>query len=191
MRHTHLLLGTCAVLAFLAPAAMAQRATDPATGLAVDPPPGYVTRPLALRPPRLAAFGVRPRVEDGTDTGCEVSVIPAPGNARYTQAELNQVAASERYQSLTTQAMAEAYEVHRSERFSQAGIEGILFDATMRMTPTTPAFMANTRSLLARLETPSFRISTTCTAGTDQFERRRAEFLAVARGVSIGKPGAR
>lgn len=190
MSRSHLSLGACTALAFLSTAAMAQRVVDPATGLAVEPPPGFVARPLALRAPRLAAFSVR-RAGETIDTGCEVSIIPAPGNARYSQAELNQVAASERYQTLTTQALSEVYEVHRSERFSQAGIEGILIDGSMRMTPSTPAVMANSRSLMARLETPSYRISTSCTADRDQFERRRGEFLAIARGVSIGKPAAR
>ncbi|MFC7609633.1 hypothetical protein [Teichococcus aestuarii] len=62
-----------ATLSVAAPAA-AQPLRDAATGLAVDPPPGYAATPMAVQGAQQARMAVR-RPQD-SDTGCRLPSCP-------------------------------------------------------------------------------------------------------------------
>lgn len=170
------------LLALLSGAASAAPLRDAATGLSVDPPPGYAAAPMALHGAQAARFTVR-RPQDG-ETGCQVAFVPAPQNAEMTQQQLNQLAATPRWQAVIGATLAAQYKVLEREPYQQAGIQGIRLVADFRDDPRLPPEARTVRSLFVILETPRGRTTTVCVGPREGFAARQAEFLAVAQGVS-------
>src|SRR5882724_10880274 len=165
--------------------AIAQPISDPATGFAITPPPGYVAQPSTAAGNYTAAFEVKK--PDDKDTGCRIGFLHIPEKARFTQAELNGYAAKPEWASEIRTAFSRLYDIISLDRFEHAGALGSVVVADRKMPPGTPPRAGEIRAWLVVLETPKGRISMACIADKPSFEARRSEFVAVARGVTLPK----
>lgn len=174
---------TALLLAMLAatPPAAAQPLRDAATGLAIDPPPGYVAAPMAAQGAQQARMAVR-RPED-SDTGCQVAFVPAPQNESLRQEDLNRLARTPGWQRLLVATLQPLYNVISTEAFAQQGLEGVLLVAELRPRADLPQRGQELRTLFAIVETRRGRTTTVCTEEKPRFATRRGEFEAVARSV--------
>jgi len=177
----------------LAGPALAERVTDPATGLSVDPPDGYAAQIAPPRPPNTAVIAVRRG--DDRDTGCQVAFRPAPENAQFTQAQLNAAVQQSTWRDNTTRTLGTIYDIDHSEPLPHAGIEGFLVEGMVRMRPGIPERAREIRNLFVILETPVGRTTLVCVGETADFAARRAGFLDIIRStrpsaapVAAGKP---
>lgn len=168
--------------AVLAAPALAQRVTEPTTGLAVQPPPGYGAAVMAAQPPNIAAIVIR-RPQD-RDTGCQVAFRPAPANAPFSQAELNTAIASRTWRDELTRTLSTFYSIEHTEAFQHDGLEGFLLEGMVRIGPATPSRAKDVRTLFAIMETPRGRTSVVCVGERADFAARRIEFLAVVRATT-------
>lgn len=164
------------------PPAAAQPLRDAATGLAVDPPPGYAASPMAMQGAQQARMAVR-RPQD-TDTGCQVAFVPAPQNESLRQDDLNRLARAPGWRRVLMATLQPLYNVISVEGFAQGAVEGVLLVAELRPRPELPQRGQELRTLFAIVETPRGRTTTVCTEEKPRFATRRSEFEAVARGVA-------
>jgi len=176
--------GALAIWAASIPA-IAQPISDPATGFAITPPPGYVAQPSTAAGNYTAAFEVKK--PDDKDTGCRIGFLHIPEKARFTQAELNGYAAKPEWASEIRTAFSRLYDIISLDRFEHAGALGSVVVADRKMPPGTPPRAGEIRAWLVVLETPKGRISMACIADKPSFEARRSEFVAVALGVTLPK----
>lgn len=172
-------LAAAALLTAAVLPAAAQALRDPATGLAVDPPAGYVATPMAVQGAQLARMAVR-RPQD-EDTGCQVAFVAAPQNESLSQETLNRLARSPGWQRVITATLQPLYNVISTGPFVQRGIEGMELVAELRPRPDIPPRGQELRTLFVILETPRGRTTIVCSAEKAGFAARRGEFEAVAR----------
>lgn len=170
----------------LAGPALAEKVTDPRTGLSVDPPPPYRAMIIPPRPPNTVAIGVRSPAD--RDTGCQVAFRPTPQNERFTQAELNATATSETWRAEAQRSLNTLYTIDHSETFRHAGIEGLMLEGMLRMREGLPARAKDIRTLFVIMETPLGRTSAVCVGDRADFARRRPEFIAVIRSTTPPSP---
>lgn len=172
----------------LAGPALAERVTDPATGLSVDPPAGYVAQIAPPRPPNTAVISVRR--PDDRDTGCQVAYRPAPENAQFTQEQLNAAVLQPTWCDNATRTLGTIYELDQSGPFRHAGIEGFITEGMVRMRPGIPERARDIRTLFVILETPVARTSLVCVGETADFAARREVFLDIVRSTRPAAPPA-
>jgi hypothetical protein len=165
--------------------AIAQPISDPATGLAVNPAPGYVAKPAPASGNYTVSFDVKK--PDDKDTGCRVGFQPAPQNAGMTQDEINAFTAKPDWADLVRTTLSRLYVVISLDRFEHAGVRGAVVVGDFRLPPGAPPRAAEIRSWLVMLETPKGRTSIVCVGEKPSFEARRSEFVDVARGVTLPK----
>lgn|GEM_PF-1547477 len=180
----------CLLALALAGPAAAQAVSDAASGLGLTAPPGYGASRLPPRGNNAVAYGVR-RIED-RDTGCQVAFARAPGNAPFSQAELNEAARGEPWRSAARRTVSAAFELDRAEGFAHAGMQGLLMEGRPRqrdgMGEAARERAGQLRVFFVILETPLGRTSTVCIAEAVDFPVRQAEFLALVRATR--PPGA-
>ena len=162
--------------------ASAQAVRDDATGLAVDPPPGYAARQTAASGPYAVAFDVKTAAD--RNTGCRVAFQPVPKNNALSQADINAFTAKPEWSDLVRATLALIYEVRSIEPFEHAGVRGAAVVADFKSGPATPPEAAEVRTLFVMLETPKGRTTTVCIGAKRDFDMRRPEFEAVARGTT-------
>ena len=165
--------------------AIAQPISDPATGFAITPPPGYGAQPSTAAGNYTAAFEVRK--PDDKDTGCRIGFLHIPEKAHFTQAELNGYAAKPEWANEIRTAFSRLYDIISLDRFEHAGVLGSVVVADRKMPPGAPPRAGEIRAWLVVQETPKGRTSMACIADKPSFEVRRSEFVAVARGVTLPK----
>jgi hypothetical protein len=165
--------------------AIAQPISDPATGLAVTPPPDYVAQVSTASGRYTVAFNVKK--PDDKDTGCLIGFLHIPEKAKFTQAEINAYAAKPDWANEIRTAFSRLYDIMSLDPFEHAGALGSVVVADRKMPPGTPPRAGEIRAWLVVLETPKGRISMACIADKPSFEPRRSEFVAVARGVTLPK----
>jgi hypothetical protein len=165
--------------------AIAQPISDPATGLAVTPPPGYVAQISTASSRYTVAFNVKK--PDDKDTGCIIGFLLIPEKARFTQAEINGYAAKPEWANEIRTAFSRLYDIISLDRFEHAGVLGSVVVADRKMPPGTPARAGEIRAWLVVMETPKGRASIACIAEKPSFEARRSEFDAVVRGITLPK----
>jgi hypothetical protein len=77
------------------------------------------------------------------------------------------------------------YNVSDIQSFEHAGIRGAAATATLKPLPGAPARAADLQTLFVLLETPSGRTNVVCLTEKQNFATRKAEFEAVARGLTV------
>lgn len=165
--------------------ATAQPLSDPATGLTITPPPGYVARTTAATGTNTVAFDVKK--PDDKDTGCRVAFQPVPQNANLTQDDINTFTANAEWPDLVRTTLSRLYEIISLDPFEHAGVRGAVVIGDFKLPPNAPPRAGEIRSWLALLETPKGRTSVACVAEKTSFDTRRGEFDAVAHGVTLPK----
>ena len=164
-------------------AASAQAVRDDATGLAVDPPPGYAARQTAASGPYAVAFDVKTTAD--RNTGCRVAFQPVSKNNTLSQADINAFTAKPEWSDLVRATLALVYEVRSIEPFEHAGVRGAAVVADFKSVPDASPHAAEVRTLLVMLETPKGRTTTVCVGARRDFDARRPGFEAVARGTTL------
>jgi hypothetical protein len=175
-----------AVLAALAAAfsiaAGAQDLDRAVSGFAVAPPAGYVARPGAsFSPSRFTVSLTKPAEPD---TGCEASFEVLPGFEQFTQDALNRQTDRPGWEEFYREGLGQFYEVRTVTQFDHAGMRGAVVSGVSRSRPAIAGWIANRPALIFVLYTPKGRSEVNCFAAPATFEARRAEFEAVARGVT-------
>ncbi len=165
--------------------ALAEPLSDPATGLAVNPPPGYAAKPKTGSGYYTVEFDVKK--PDDKDTGCRVGFLHNQANAAFTQQELNAHAATPEWANEIHRVFSQALDIISLEPFEHAGVLGSAIVVDRKMLPGTPPRAGEIRSWLIVLETPKGRTNMDCNAEKTSFDARRSEFEAVARGITPPK----
>ncbi|MDQ8726899.1 hypothetical protein [Bradyrhizobium sp. LHD-71] len=171
----------CLALTLIAPAT-AQPLRDQITGLAVDPPEGYVARTLGPTPTFVVRFEVKKPSD--RDTGCQVAFTPLPQNTELKQNEINDIVEGPRWLDLARATVSINYDVSATDRFNVNGIGGVAMVGDLKPRPGLPARAQEVRTLFMLLETPKGRTTTICVGEKQTFDARRAEFELIARSVS-------
>ena len=123
LRHSiRLCSGACLALASISPAA-AEPLSDESTGLAINPPEGYIARTIAPTPTFVVRFEVKKPTD--RDTGCQVVFTPLPQNAELKQSEINDIIEGKRWIDLARATIGINYDVSATDRFGINGIGGI------------------------------------------------------------------
>lgn len=167
--------------ALLSAPALAEPARDEATGLAVDPPPGYAAHRTDAGQRYAAAFDIRK--PDPSEPGCRVGFQESPQNAGLTQDQINAFTAKKEWNDLIRATLALYYDVVSVEPFEQAGLAGAAVVGDIKPAEGQPPANANARSYFVLLDTPRGRTTVVCVTAKEQFDQHRAEFEAVARSV--------
>lgn len=180
----HRLTAGLLTAALLSGPALAAPLRDAASGLAVNPPPGYEASVMPASAPQQARFQVK-KAED-RDTGCQVAFTPAPQNAQLSQAQINALTASPGWQEIARKTLTSTiYDVVSAERFDHdAATTGFAMTADFKPDPRLPPRSREIRSFFVILETPKGRTTTVCVGEKASFATRQAEFMAVARGAT-------
>jgi hypothetical protein len=174
-------LDVCVALALIAPAA-AESLRDESTGLAIDPPEGYIARTIGPTPTFVVRFEVKKSSD--RDTGCQVAFTPLPQNAELKQSEINDIVEGPRWLDLARATLTTLYEVSATDRFKVDGIGGVAMIGDFKPRPGLPARAQDVRTLFMLVETPKGRTTTICVGEKQTFDVRRAEFERVARSAS-------
>lgn len=169
-------------LCLLAGGAGAAPLRDNATGLTVDPPPGYVALAEAPDNQHAASFSVRRAGE--TATGCQVGFTRVAANARRSQPEINALIQSPAGKEAGRANLASVYEVTEVATVQLGNVSALVFLASFKLHPKLPPEARSIRTLFAILETPRGRTSIACAAGGNEFTARRPEFEAIVRGTT-------
>ena len=173
-------LAVSLALALIVPAT-AGPLRDESTGLAIDPPEGYIARTLGSTPTFVVRFEVKKPSD--RDTGCQVAFTPLPQNAELKQSEINEIIEGQRWLDLARATVAINYDVSATERFNVNGIGGVAMIGDFKSRPGLPARAQDVRTLFMLIETPKGRTTTICVGEKQNFDARRAEFELLARSV--------
>lgn len=169
-----------AVFALAGAAASAEPVRDEASGLVIDPPPGYSAQKIDGGVRYAASYAVRKA--DESDPGCRVGFQSSPQNAGLAQEEINAFTAKPEWNDLIRATLALYYDVVSLEPFEQAGLSGAAVVGDIKPVPDQPK-MPDARSYFVLLDTPKGRTTVVCVVDKAKFDGRRAEFEAVARSV--------
>jgi hypothetical protein len=170
-------------LCLAAGAVQAAPLRDGATGLTVDPPPGYVARAEAPDRQHSARLSVRRGGE--TATGCEIGFSAVAANARRSQPEINAMIGSPAGQQAGRSLLEPVYNVTETATVQLGNVAALLFLARFKPHRKLPVEAQRIRTLFAILETPRGRTSIVCAAEEADFASRRPEFEAVVRGTAV------
>ena len=163
-------------------AAAAEPLRDESTGLAIDPPEGYIARIISPTPTFVVRFEVKKPSD--RDTGCQVAFTPLPQNAELKQSEINDIVEGPRWLDLARATLTTLYDVSATDRFNVNGIGGVAMVGDFKPRPGLPARSQDVRTLFMLVETPKGRTTTICVGEKQDFDVRRAEFERVARSAS-------
>ncbi|MFD1333198.1 hypothetical protein ACFQ4O_14460 [Methylopila musalis] len=173
--------GLLAAGALLCGPALGEPTRDEATGLTLEPPPGYEVHRSDAGQRYAAAFDIRK--PDPSEPGCRVGFQESPQNAGLTQDQINAFTAKKEWNDLIRATLALYYDVVSVEPFEQAGLAGAAVVGDIKPAEGQPPANVNARSYFVLLDTPRGRTTVVCVTAKEQFDRRRAEFEAVARSV--------
>ena len=163
--------------------AVAEPLSDPESGFAVDPPPGYTATIIPPRDKYSVGFEVK-KADDDKDTGCQVAFQPAPQNADLSQQEINDLATSPEWIDLARSTLSLVYDVRSADPFEHAGVRGLALVGDFKTEIDAPR-AHEVRSLLIILETPKGRVTVVCVGEKTTFDARRPEFESVARATTL------
>jgi hypothetical protein len=152
------------------------------SGFAVVPPVGYVARPAASFSPSRFTVSLTKPAEPGL--GCEASFEVLPGFEQFTQDALNRQTDRPGWEEFYREGFEQFYEVRSITQFDHTGMRGAVVSGVSRSKPAIAGWIANRPALIFVLYTPKGRSEVRCFAEPTVFEARRAEFEAVARGVT-------
>lgn len=154
-----------------------------ASGFAVAPPPGYEAQPDAATSGSQVAISLTKRAEPGTE--CRVSFEALPGFEQFSQAALNRQTDRPGWEAFYREGLGAFYDVRRVEPFEHAGVRGALVLGISRPKPAVAGWTADLPSLIFMFYTPKGLGKAVCSARAEVFAARRAEFEAVAHGITL------
>ncbi|MBO1074422.1 hypothetical protein [Roseomonas marmotae] len=166
----------------LATAAQAAPLRDPGTGLTVNPPPGYVA--TAKPPDQRHAATISIKRSGDSDEGCEVGFLPAAGNARFSQEQINTLVGTPAWRDAIVARLAPVYEVTDTALVEVNGIRGMVLLGDFKPRRDLPPRARQMRNFFAVLETPRGHTNIVCVAEKDSFRQRQPEFEGVVRGTT-------
>jgi hypothetical protein len=152
------------------------------SGFAVAPPAGYVAEPA--KPVSASRFTVHLTKSAEPGTGCEVFFEALPGFEMFTQEALNRQTDRPGWDEFYRENLSPFYEVRSVAVFEHAGVRGAVVHGISRSRPAIAGWVANRPALIFMLYTRKGLSEVTCFADAAAFEARRAEFEAVARGIT-------
>ncbi len=161
----------------------AQSVGDAAAGLGVSPPSGYVARPGVPQSPSESAIRLSRTDEEGT--GCSVSFEALPGFDQFTQDALNRQTDHADWQRFYREGLGDFYSVASVASFDHAGVNGAVIVGVSRNRPAAQDWIADRPALIFMFYTPKGLTKIICVASAAVFAARRAEFEAVARGITL------
>jgi hypothetical protein len=163
--------------------AMAQNVSDPQTGLAVTPPPGYEAKAASARGRYTAVIEVK-RTQD-RDTGCKIAFQPARQNRGLSQAQINKLVDMPERRRVIESSLGAIYQVDAVDQFDHDGVRGSAATATLKPTPGLPARATEMINLFYLMETPEGRTTVVCVSDKQSFGVRRSEFNGVVRSIKL------
>jgi hypothetical protein len=152
------------------------------SGFAVAPPSGYVAKAAAPSSPSYYVVDLTKPAEPAT--GCEASFEVLPGFNLFSQDALNRQTDRPGWEEFYRDGLGPFYDVRSVERFDHAGVRGAVVQGISRSRAAVAGWVANRPSLIFVLYTPKGRSEVRCFSEAAVFEAHRAEFEAVARGVT-------
>jgi hypothetical protein len=155
------------------------------SGFAVAPPEGYVAAPSA--PASLSRVVLRLTKPAEPGTGCEVSFEFLPGFEHFSQEALNRQTDNPDWEAFYRDGLGDFYGIASIERFDHAGVRGAVVNGISKPKPAIRDWVANRPALIFMFYTPKGLNKIACVAPQAIFEARRAEFEAVARGVTLAR----
>jgi hypothetical protein len=177
------LAGAAAIMAASGTGAGAQILEFSASGFAVAPPPGYEAQPGAAASASLLAISVTKPAEPGT--GCRVWFEALPGFEQFTQDALNRQTDRPGWELFYREGLGEFYDVRGIDRFEHAGVRGAVVFGISRPKPAVAGWTGDMPTLIFMFYTPKGLSKAVCFAQAEVFAARRAEFEAVARGITL------
>ena len=150
---------------------------DPATGLAVNPPPGFTARI------GQATMGDSVEIEVERTTppaSCSVSFQDSPANRSLTQQQINDITNKQEWLDLIRTMMSAGHEILSLDRVTQDGSVGAVLTVQSKM-----AMLAQFRIYQALFETPRGRTVIQCTAAQDMFDGLRKDYDSITAGVTL------
>lgn len=168
--------------------ARAEPLRDEATGLAVEPPEGYEAKKAEGDARYAAVYAVQKKGE--VDTGCKVAFQPVqsnlPAEEKLNQDEINSLTRQQKWMDLVRATLAIRYDVKSVERIEQQGLAGAAVVGDFAGGEGEPKD-SGVRSYLVVFDTPKGRTTIVCVGEKKDFDGRRKDFEAIARGVSPPK----
>jgi hypothetical protein len=180
--HRGWLMGLATLLAgwLTASTASAQTFSDKATGLAVTPPPGYSAH---AAPPR-ARYAVTVEIRRANDVPiCKVGFQFVAANEKRSQTELNATAGTPERAEQLRQTLGAAFEVKEITPFEHTDVRGLAALGVMKLPGLAPEDQP--RTVIIMMDTPKGRTTVSCAAFLAELTKRRGEFEALARGVTL------
>jgi hypothetical protein len=174
-----------ATTAAIGVSAFAQTLDLAASGFAIAPPQGYVATPGVTSSPSHVVVSLTKPAEPGT--ACEASFEALPGFEHFSQDALNRQTDNPGWDVFYRDGLADFYAVTSVERFDHAGVRGALVGGVSRPKPAVRGWVAGRPTLIFLFYTPKGLSKIACVAQQAVFEARRAEFDAVARGVTLAR----
>jgi len=167
--------------ALLAPATAAPL-RDAASGLAVNPPPGYAAKAEDPGQRSAARFSIQRPGEQ--ETGCQVAFTPAAQNANLTQAQINGAISQPPWQEAARAALGPIYDITSAGTADYGPLRALVMVGDIKPRPQLPPRAAQIRTYFTIMETPRGRTSMVCVADKAEFEARLPEFEMTARGIT-------
>jgi hypothetical protein len=155
------------------------------SGFAVAPPAGYVAMPSAPASPSRLALHLTKPAEPGV--ACEVSFEVLPGFEHFSQEMLNRQTDNPDWEAFYRDGLGDFYRIASIERFDHAGVRGAMVSGISKPKPTIRNWASDQPTLIFIFYTPKGLSKISCVAPQPIFEERRAEFEAVARGITLAQ----
>jgi hypothetical protein len=155
------------------------------SGFAVAPPAGYVAAPSEPASPSRVALRLTKPAEPGT--GCEVTFEFLPGFEHFSQEALNRQTDNPGWETFYRDGLGDFYRIASLERFDHEGVRGAVVNGISKPKPAIRDWVANQPTLIFMFYTPKGLSKIVCVALQAIFEARRAEFEAVARGITLAR----
>lgn len=163
-------------------AAFAAPLRDAASGLAVNPPPGYVAKAEEPGQRNVARFSIQRPGE--RETGCQVAYTPAPQNAGLNQSQINATISQPHWQEAARSALGPIYDITTSGTADYGPLRALVMVGDIKPRPQLPPRAAQIRTYFTIMETPRGRTSMVCVADKTDFDARVPEFEMTARGIT-------
>jgi hypothetical protein len=178
----HLRLASLLAFGLLAGTALAAPLRDAATGLAINPPPGYVATAVVPTGRNAARFSVQ-RPNDH-ELGCQLAFAPAPQNARLSQTEINALISQPDWQQSARATLEVVYDITSAGTADYGPIRAMVMQGDIKPRRELPPRSQQIRSYFTIMETPRGRTTLVCVAEKADFNALQPEFEMMARGVT-------
>jgi len=170
-------LGLCAT------PALAAAFTDPATGLAIDPPSPFVLRPVRSATYDIAVVvnsstGQPPLGPDGTYL-CQIGYKVSPANSALTQEEINLAVARPEWLDNMAEALSRSFDITGKTIFVLDGATGV------ELVGTPKVALQGSAIFISIVDTPAGRTTVNCSTRPDQLAKALNAFRMIRAGITL------